>query len=229
MGSQYGFMPLCAFLLAKSENISEYTAIGIILTGASPGGTTSNLFTLWAGGDVPLSITMSFCSTVAAFFMLPLIVLVYIKTLSNKSIEIPWANIFISIFLIVLPTTIGLYIRKYNTTTKVGGRFVWDWLRIATSIFGGIFVIGALIVGLVVHRSKLLAASWKLWLFAFSMEPMGAFFGYHAAKLNSLNIKDQRTIAIECGVQNFTFTMVMISLSFGNSEEADEALLFPIM
>jgi predicted Na+-dependent transporter len=172
---------------------------------------------------------MSFCSTVGAFFMLPLIVLVYIKTLSSQSISIPWGNIFISIFLIVLPTTIGLYVRKYNTTKKMGGKFIWEWMRAATSVFGGLFVFGALIVGLLLHWSELGRASWKLWVFAFAMEPMGAFFGYHASKLSGLTLKDNRTIAIECGVQNFTFTMVMITVSFGNTEEADEALLFPIM
>lgn len=229
MCSQYGFMPLCAFLLAKSQNISEYTAIGIVLVGGSPGGTTSNLFTLWAKGDVALSITMSFCSTVAAFFMMPLIILIYIQNLSKENIKIPWGNIFISIFLIVLPTAIGLYIRKYNTTMKIGGRFIWDWLRIATSIFGGTFVMGALIVALVIHMDKLKTASTALWLFAFSMEPMGALFGYSASALNGLTLIDSRTIAIECGIQNFTFAMVVISLSLGSSKEADEAMLFPIM
>lgn len=64
--SQYIFMPLFAFVMATISGLSDPVAVGLILTGSSPGGTTSNLFTYWAKGDVALSITMSFMSTVAA-------------------------------------------------------------------------------------------------------------------------------------------------------------------
>jgi len=45
----------------------------------------------------------------------------------------------------------------------------------------------------------------------------------------NLSSKDARTIALECGVQNFAFTMVMITLSFGTGDNADNAMLFPVM
>jgi predicted Na+-dependent transporter len=45
----------------------------------------------------------------------------------------------------------------------------------------------------------------------------------------NLSSRDARTIALECGVQNFAFTMVMITLSFGTGDDADDALLFPVM
>ena len=168
--SQYGFMPLLAFIMVRSSSVSEYQKIGIILTGASPGGTTSNLFSLWARGNVPLSITMSFCSTLAAFFMLPLMVLVYIQALSDANIDIPWSQIFASLILIALPTMIGLYVRKKNKMWKICGRFLWEWMKLATSVFGGIFVIGALAAVIVVHKEKLRSASTTFWILAFAME-----------------------------------------------------------
>jgi predicted Na+-dependent transporter len=67
--SQYIFMPMLAFTLAHIFSLKEAFAIGVILTGSSPGGTTSNIFTYWSKGDVALSITMSFFSNLAAFFM----------------------------------------------------------------------------------------------------------------------------------------------------------------
>jgi len=168
--SQYGFMPLLAFIFVRTSPVSEYQKIGIILTGASPGGTTSNLFTLWARGNVPLSITMSFCSTLAAFFMLPLMILIYIESLSSATVDIPWGQIFASLILIALPTTIGLYIRKKNTTWKPCGRFAWEWMKIATSVFGMVFVFGALAVALVLHYEKLRDAETIFWVLAFAME-----------------------------------------------------------
>jgi len=227
---QYGFMPLFAFTMVKIANLSEYTAIGVILTGASPGGATSNLFCLWSGGDVPLSITMSFCSTMAAMFMLPLLTLVYIQTLSDAQVKIPFLNILLSTLLIVVPTVLGLYMRRVNVTKKAFGRFLWEWLQASTSILGGIFVAAALVASLIMYWKEFVAARWELWIIAFAMEPLGVVFGYYASKLCKLPARSHPTIGIECGMQNFPFTMVIIGLSFrAGSKEAEEALLFPLM
>lgn len=48
--------------------------------GCAPGGTTSNVFTYWSRGNVALSIVMSIASTVCAFFMVPLCILIYIES-----------------------------------------------------------------------------------------------------------------------------------------------------
>jgi len=227
---QYGFMPLCAFAFVNLANIPEYAAIGVILTGASPGGTTSNLFTLWSHGDVPLSITMSFCSTLAAMFMLPLLVLLYIDALSDANVTIPWGNIVISTLIIAIPTALGLWVRRSNTTWKFRGRFLWEWLQSSASVLGAFFVFVALISIMFLHWSKIASASWELWVFAFLMEPMGCLFGYCTSRLLGLPARTHPTIALECGVQNFPFTMIVISLSFGaDSKEGKEAFVFPVL
>ena len=230
--SQYCFMPLCSWLMARASGASVYTQIGMILVGSAPGGTTSNLFTLWAKGDVPLSITMSFFSTLAAFFMLPALVFVYIDTLSESDdIRIPWSQIIVSCFLIALPTTLGLVTRRHNTKTKVCGRFIWEWMHKATSMFGGAFVVGAAVVGCILYGDELLSAGWKLWFFALLFEPLGAAFGYGAASYFGLPRPQRRTVAMECGVQNSSFTIAMVTLSFGSGRDKDlaDALLFPLM
>lgn len=68
-----------------------------------------------------------------------------------------------------------------------------------------------------------------VWAFAFSMEPLGALFGYHCAASLGLPRRQQRTIALECGVQNSSFTIAMILLSFGTGEDAEDALIFPLI
>ena len=85
-------------------NIYTLTATGLILCGCAPGGSTSNLFTYWAKGDLALSITMSACSTAAAVFMYPLLILVYITGLLGATaddVAIPFVNIVVSLVLIV--------------------------------------------------------------------------------------------------------------------------------
>lgn len=120
LASQYVFMPFLAFIMARASGANEMTQIGIILTGCAPGGTTSNLLTLWSKGDVALSITMSFVSTAVAFFMLPLMVLIYIEALSDVSVVTPWIQIFVSCLLIALPTVVGLSVRRYRGSALGG-------------------------------------------------------------------------------------------------------------
>ena len=65
---QYVFMPLCAYGLAKlflGYNVA--LQLGLFVTGCSPGGGGSNLWTYILGGNLHLSITMTFLSTLAAF------------------------------------------------------------------------------------------------------------------------------------------------------------------
>jgi bile acid transporter len=208
--SQYVFMPLVAFSLAHIFSMKEEFAVGIILTGSSPGGTTSNIFTYWSKGNVALSITMSFFSNVAAFGMLPLLVFILIKTAYNACIEIPWGSIFVNLCLIIIPCLIGLTVRHRNTEYQLRGKFIWQWMEKLTTICGIIFFIGALVLGVVAYFDEIMNAPASLWISAILMEPCGAFFGYGVAYVVGIGRKDCRTIAIE-------------------GEERDDVLLFPLL
>jgi sodium/bile acid cotransporter 3/5 len=56
-----------AFGLAKIAKLDSSTAIGLISTGSAPGGGASNMYTAIYGGDVDLSASMTFSSTILAF------------------------------------------------------------------------------------------------------------------------------------------------------------------
>ena len=68
MLSQFGLMPLIAFLLGHVFNLTPAEHISAIIIGCTPGGTTSNLFAYWCNGDTGLSIAMTVCSTFIALF-----------------------------------------------------------------------------------------------------------------------------------------------------------------
>ena len=55
--------PICLKLVLR---------LGLFVLGTCPGGTGSNFWTLLLNGDINLSITMTFVSTVAALGMMPL-------------------------------------------------------------------------------------------------------------------------------------------------------------
>src|SRR3712207_4953508 len=64
--------PLPAFLVADVYGLAAVLAVGVVLLGASPGGTTANLLTHLARGDVALSVTMTAVSSVASVLTVPL-------------------------------------------------------------------------------------------------------------------------------------------------------------
>ena len=212
--SQYLFMPIMAYILCQIFDVDDQIAIGAILVGASPGGTTSNIFTYWSDGDVALSITMSFLSTIAAFFMLPLWIYLLVVTAYDSDVEIAWSSVFASLFLILVPTAIGLYIRKNNTETKYGSKFIWEWIETGTTIGGVIFLIAALVSSLVLYWEDFGNLPASVWFMGFILQPLGCGFGYFVANALGMTGKDKRTISLETGVQNFTLTIAIINLSF---------------
>ena len=228
--SQYLFMPLCAFAFAKMFQLEDKLAVGLILIGASPGGTTSNMFTYWSAGNVALSVTMSFLSTVAAFAMMPLWIYILIKVAYEAKVEIAWLNICISLLLLLIPCVLGISVRYFNTKTKIGEKFIWQWIETATNIFGALFLILALVFGVIENEEKLFkTAPWSIWVISIIFQPLGCIFGYFVARnCAKLTNKDSRTICLETGVQNFTLTIAIINLSFQEEHTRSDVLIFPI-
>merc|ERR1719348_1545300 len=66
---QFIIMPCNAYFLGWLFLETPYERLGLLLLGSSPGGAASNFWTAMFGGDVNLSVTMTFMSSVASFGM----------------------------------------------------------------------------------------------------------------------------------------------------------------
>lgn len=226
--SQYLFMPVTSFILASAFQVRTEIAVGIVLIGCSPGGSTSNLFSYWSNGDVALSVTMSFLSTMAAFALMPFWIWVFVKKALKSDVKIDWATLIVSLLLIVFPTCIGLAIRKYNTQRKIAGKFIWKWVEILSSMLGVIFLTASVAGAIVSYQDFFQEAGYSIWITAVIMQPIGCSFGYIVSKLLGMSPKETRTISLETGIQNFSIALAVVQLSFAADEEAQKyALMFP--
>ena len=181
---------------------------------------------------------MSFLSTIFAFFMLPLLLWfildIVMKINENENNEndttktqIAYTNLIASLLMLVIPTVIGIYIRKVNTEYKLCGKYIWEWITLLTTIVGILFMILALLSVILFYSDIIFGqddSSYSIWIIGTLMQPIGCFFGYYTAKLvgrrgGNLNHKDQRTISLETGVQNFSLAFAIANLSFGTTEE----------
>jgi len=108
--AQFGIMPLLAWILAHAFSLPPELAAGVILVGTCPGGTSSNVMTYLARGDVALSVSMTMASTILAPIMTPLLTL----WLAGQWIDIPAGKMMISIAQVVIaPIVLGLLINHF--------------------------------------------------------------------------------------------------------------------
>lgn len=79
VAAQFVIMPLLAYSLATIFNLpadlAADLAAGVILVGTCPGGTSSNVMTFLAKGDLALSVSMTMTTTLFAPFVTPILTL----------------------------------------------------------------------------------------------------------------------------------------------------------
>ena len=90
---QFVFMPLISFGLAIVLGVTKAQGISMLVVGCSPGGSTSNLFTYYSRGDLPLSIIATSLSTLLSVGLLPLCLLVYSPPFTDEHLRIPFSSL----------------------------------------------------------------------------------------------------------------------------------------
>ncbi|MBN8220749.1 MAG: bile acid:sodium symporter [Spirochaetes bacterium] len=219
--SQFGIMPALAFGLARIFQLPDVVAMSLILVGCTPGGTTSNLFSYYAKGDVALSISMTTASTIAAVFMMPMLLLIYGSASGQTKFALPYGNIASSLIVMLIPVVIGMYVRKKNHRAaqiceKIGG-------------WAGSLVILFLLVEFFARNNQVLKeAPFAVFASAVLLGIVGFLLGYGAGFFTGLTPKESRTVALETGIQNTPMTMALIIATFPAAQQR-EALLLPLL
>jgi len=222
LACQYGIMPLLAYALAVMLDLPPALAIGLILMGCMPGGTTSNIFTYFSKGALALSIMMTICSTLVAVAMVPMLLAFYsgLKGLPSEY-TVPAGNVALVLVVLIVPTLIGIFVRKWNpnvgaTVELIGGAL-------------GIFVILFLILTWVPRNHALLATTpWYVYFAAIGLGLAGMLLGYYLSRGLRQDTRRARTIALETGIQNGPLAILIVLLTF-KGEMQQQVLLVPVL
>lgn len=107
--AQFTLMPLLAFLLAKSFHLETGLMAGVILVGTCPGGTSSNVMTYLAKGNVPLSVGMTSLNTLLAPVLTPAIT--YLLLGQTVSVDIV-AMMQAIVKVVLIPILLGLVLNR---------------------------------------------------------------------------------------------------------------------
>jgi len=221
IASQFGWMPLVAFGFALLFDLPTPLALGLIIVGSTPGGTTSNLFTYYSGADLALSISMTVVSTMVAVFVMPLVLVLYTGPFTGDEIELPLGSIVTTLALVLVPVAIGMGIRAKServagTAERVGS-------------YAGIGVLVLLVGSGVIHNHQLFIEIPLLgYVSAIGLGVIGMGLGYAAARLLGLGVPQRRAVALETGIQNSPLAFAIILASFPD-ELADQMLRLPLL
>lgn len=106
-------VPLVAYLFIQATGVMGGVAVGIALVAAIPGGTTSNIFTYFAKGSIPLSISITGITTLACLLSTPLILGLLITEYLPADFAMPTVQIVTDIALtLLLPLAVGMFILR---------------------------------------------------------------------------------------------------------------------
>ncbi len=210
--AQFVIMPLTGFVLSWLFKLPPELAVGVILVGCCPGGTSSNVMTYMAGGDVALSVGMTGVSTLLAPFMTPFLCSTYVKLYTSmgaeQAITVDALGMFISIIqIVIVPIALGLIVNKFFSAFS---QKLVEVLPLISCI--GI----CLIVGFVIDaNSAKLFANGILIIFVVILHNMTGYgLGFLIGKLIHMPSPKRNAIAIEIGMQNSGMATTLAATCF---------------
>lgn len=228
--TQFGIMPLVAFLLVLlvllpfSEGPGvAFIALGALIMGSVPAGTTSNLFTYFSKGNLALSVTMTVNSTLWAFIMTPAVLWFYANLLDfDDAVTIEFGELAIVIVGLVIPVALGMLVRRFSANAGA-------ILELVGGVFGVLFIPFLIAIWVPRNWQLLLDTEWPTYVVAIGLGIVGITVAYIIAKLIRLHPMNARTVALETGIQNGPLAIAVIVAVFIDNPNLDEILLIPAL
>ena len=110
-------LPLLAFAIGNLFRLDAPLFIGLMLIACSPGGSSSNVFSMLAKGDVALSVTLTALSSTITLFTIPLVMAFttsYLASHADVTIHLPVGKLLVqNLLLMFLPMLLGALFRRY--------------------------------------------------------------------------------------------------------------------
>ena len=202
--AQFSVMPLLAFLLTKLFNLPVELAVGVILVGTCPGGTSSNVMTYLSKGDVALSVGMTGVSTILAPFLTP--ALTYV--LAGQSVDVNMMNMFLSIIKVVIfPIVLGFVINKFF------GKATQKLVKVLPLI--SVSAIVAIVAAVVsANSAKIMTCGLLIVAVVMTHNICGYLLGFGIGKMLHLDISKCKAISIEVGMQNSGLATSLAAVHF---------------
>jgi BASS family bile acid:Na+ symporter len=206
--TQWLVMPVAAWGLTIVLGLPPALAIGVILVGAAPGGTASNVMTYLGKGDVALSVTITSVTTIAA----PIVMPAWVLALAGEQLQVTFQQLFTSIVLIVLiPVVAGFVLRavldRYAPRAAEAGLNIFP----AVSVVAIVAIVAA-VVGL--NVGNILTAGVVVIVAVIAHNVIGLGAGYSVGSAARMPEDRVRACTFEVGMQNSGLAVALATAYF---------------
>ena len=210
--SQLVLLPIIALSIALILNLSAELSIGLMLIACAPGGVTSNVLTKFADGDVALSITLTAIVSLVSIISVPFIMFSSISFFEVGIVkEISMIGIALKMFLVVtVPVIIGMIIRYFAKN------FVDNQAALIQKISIALFVLVFAAI-YIEEWDNIISYFTNAGLPTLILNLSMMILGFYIAKLFTSGVAQQRSISIECGLQNGTLALFVGTQIFGEN------------
>lgn len=203
--NQLLLLPIIGFGLANIMPLEPEYAVGVMLLVLCPGGTTSNMFSHLAKGDVALSVTMTAVASLITVFTIPVVLnysLIHFMGQGNE-FQLPILTTMFSLMkLTIVPIVIGMMIRRY--APKIA-----ESTQVHVSRFGILFLTLLIIFLTYIQQDIVIPALIAAGPVSIILNISTMLLGYYSSKFFGLNLAQRTSITIEVGLQNSTLSMFM--------------------
>ena len=209
---QVVILPAICLGLVLAFGLKGVLAVGMMLLVASPGGTSANLFSHLAGGDVALNITLTAINSVLAVFTLPIVVGLSMAHFMADDAEVGLQPAkFVQVFAIVLvPVAIGMLVRRKFEAWALKMN---DPVRIASVVVLVLVIIAAIAQA----YQQLIDNIATLGPVALLLSVLSLLIGYYVPKAFNVERGQAVASAMEIGIHNATIA-ITLALTVLNDE-----------
>ena len=225
---QLALLPLIAFGVGLAFRLPPVYFLGLLLVACCPGGSSSNVFSMLAKGDVALSVTLTALSSLITLFTIPLVMgfaARFVAVHAGAAIELPVGKLLVqNIVLLFLPMLCGALFRHWRPRAarrvhELLGRVAFPALMLLAAVF------------FVQYASTILENLGVLGLAACALFLLAMAGGSRLAGLFRLRRAVRRTIVIEVGMQNAAQAIAVATspLIFDSGEMAVPAIVYALV
>lgn len=228
MTGQLVFLPLIAIGVAWALNLPPVYFMGLVLVACCPGGSSSNVFSMLAKGDVALSVTLTAFSSVITLFTLPLVMGGVAELVSQQAgleINLPVGKLLVqNLVLLFVPMLLGIMLRHFRPriaakVNRVLGKCAFPALMLLAGVF------------FLQYTNEIIKNFTVLGMAAGALILMAMLCSSLLSRTGRFSAGVRRTIVIEVGMQNAAQAIAIASspFIFNSGEMAIPAIIYALM
>ena len=228
LAGQLTLLPLLGFLWGHVFGLEEILFIGLLLVTSSPSGSSSNIFSMLAKGDVALAVSLTALNSVVTLFTIPIVMSVVIWSMGTTgygTIELPIFPLIVqNIVVMLVPIFLGITFRycrpsKAAVVHKFLGKVAFPALIFLITVF------------FIQHRLTIAEYIGRLGLCVLLLILSAMAGGWLLSRLFRLAEKETRTVVIEVGMQNAAQAIAIATspFIFNNEKMAIPAIIYALL